>query len=82
VGGQQGAGTVVSISMLKGRETLDSPIEQVFPADLASRPRRQRGAAWSQFLKAPASGIIAFDLFTVETAILKTLYVLFSGVCL
>jgi hypothetical protein len=68
--------------MLKGRETLDSPIEQVFPADLASRPRRQRGAAWSQFLKAPASGIIACDLFTVETAILKTLYVLFSGVCL
>jgi transposase InsO family protein len=26
--------------MLKGRETLDSPTEQVFPADLASRPRR------------------------------------------
>jgi hypothetical protein len=35
------------------------------------------GAAWSQFLKAPASGIIACDLFTVETAFLKTLYVLF-----
>ena len=40
MGGQQGTGTVVSISMLKGRETLDSPTEQVFPADLASRPRR------------------------------------------
>jgi hypothetical protein len=35
-------------------------------------PAPRRGPAWSQFLKAPASGIIACDFFTVETALLKT----------
>ena len=40
-------------------------------------PAPRRGPTWSQFLKAQASGIIAGDLFTVETALLKTLYVLF-----
>jgi hypothetical protein len=40
-------------------------------------PAPRRGPAWSQFLKAQASGIIAGDFFTVETAFLKTLYVLF-----
>jgi hypothetical protein len=63
--------------MLKGRRTLDGPAEQVFPADLAARPRGERGPTWSQFLKAQASGIIACDFFTVETTFLKTLHVLF-----
>ena len=40
-------------------------------------PAPRRGPTWSQFLKAQASGIIACDFFTVETASLKTLYVLF-----
>jgi transposase InsO family protein len=40
-------------------------------------PAPRRGPTWSQFLKAQASGIIACDFFTVETAHLKTLYVLF-----
>ena len=40
-------------------------------------PAPRRGPTWSQFLKAQASGIIACDFFTVETALLKTLYVLF-----
>ena len=40
-------------------------------------PAPRRGPTWSEFLKAQASGIIACDFFTVETAFLKTLYVLF-----
>lgn len=40
-------------------------------------PAPRRGPTWHEFLKAQASGIIACDFFTVETALLKTLYVLF-----
>ena len=40
-------------------------------------PAPRRGPTWGEFLKAQASGIIACDFFTVETAFLKTLYVLF-----
>jgi transposase InsO family protein len=40
-------------------------------------PVPRRGPTWCQFLKAQASGILACDFFTVETAFLKTLYVLF-----
>src|SRR5450756_1408375 len=42
-----------------------------------NEPAPRRGRSWSQFLKAQAQGIIACDFFTVETALLKTLYVLF-----
>jgi hypothetical protein len=40
-------------------------------------PAPRRGPTWSRFLKAQASGITACDFFTVETAFLKTLHVLF-----
>jgi len=43
---------------------------------LGPAPRRD-GPSWSEFLKAQASGILACDFFTVETAFLSTLYVLF-----
>jgi putative transposase len=40
-------------------------------------PAPRRGPTWHQFLKAQAAGILACDFFTVETAFLQTLYVLF-----
>jgi putative transposase len=43
---------------------------------LGPAPRRG-GPTWMQFLKAQAEGIVACDLFTVETIWLKTLHVLF-----
>ena len=47
------------------------------PPRLGPAPRRQ-GPSWSQFLRAQANGIIAFDFFTVESLFLRTLYVLFA----
>jgi len=46
-------------------------------AGLGPAPRRG-GPSWSGFLRAQARGILALDLFTVETAWLRTLYVLFA----
>ena len=40
-------------------------------------PAPRRGPSWSEFLGAQAHGILACDFFTVETAFLRTLYVLF-----
>jgi putative transposase len=37
---------------------------------------RRTGPTWTEFLRAQADGIIACDFFTVETAWLRTLYVL------
>jgi len=44
-------------------------------ARLCPAPRRT-GPTWTQFLRAQAQGVIACDFFTVETAWLRTLYVL------
>src|SRR5664280_2883262 len=46
-------------------------------ARLGPAPRRT-GPSWTEFLRAQAGGIIACDFFTVETAWLRTLYVLVS----
>jgi len=43
---------------------------------LGPAPRRT-GPSWTQFLRAQAEGIVACDLFTVETIRLRTLFVLF-----
>src|ERR1035437_6004795 len=42
---------------------------------LGPAPRRT-GPSWPQFLRAQAQGVVACDFFTVETAWLRTLYVL------
>jgi transposase InsO family protein len=44
-------------------------------AQLGPAPRRS-GPTWTEFLRAQADGIIACDFFSVETAWLRTLYVL------
>ncbi len=44
-------------------------------ARLGPAPRRS-GPTWTEFLRAQAEGIVACDFFTVETAWLRTLYVL------
>lgn len=44
---------------------------------LGPAPRRG-GPTWGQFLRAQAQSILALDFFTVETAFLQTLYVLFA----
>jgi putative transposase len=44
-------------------------------ARLGPAPRRS-GPTWTEFLRAQAGGIIACDFFSVETAWLRTLYVL------
>ena len=44
---------------------------------LGPAPRRG-GPTWSEFLRSQAQGILALDFFTVETALLHTLYVLFA----
>ena len=46
-------------------------------ARLGPAPRRT-GPTWTEFLRAQANGIIACDFFTVETAWIRTLYVLVS----
>jgi putative transposase len=45
-------------------------------AGLDPAPRRS-GPSWSEFLKAQAEGILACDLFHVDTVFLKRIYVLF-----
>ncbi len=43
---------------------------------LGPAPRRD-GPSWSEFLRSQAGGIVACDFFTVETAFLRSLYVMF-----
>ena len=44
----------------------------------ASARRPAGGPTWSQFLRSQAEGILALDFFSVETVLLRTIYVLFA----
>jgi hypothetical protein len=44
---------------------------------LGPAPRRN-GPTWSEFLRSQAHGILALDFLTVETIVLRTMYVLFA----
>ena len=51
-------------------------VRSLLRAARAGPAPRRSGPTWAEFLRAPASGIIACDFFTVETARLRTLYAL------
>ena len=51
-------------------------IRTLLPTARAGPALRRTGPSWTGFLRAQADGIIACDFFTVETASLRTLYVL------
>src|SRR3990170_3102304 len=66
-------GELRGLGIRVGATTIRSLLRR---SGLGPAPRRS-GPSWSEFLRAQAEGILACDFFTVETAFLKTLYVLF-----
>ena len=66
-------GELRKLGIRVGATTIRSIVRR---CGLGPAPRRG-GPSWSEFLRAQAQGMVACDLFTVETAWLRTLYVLF-----
>ncbi len=66
-------GELRKLGVWVGATTIRTLLRQ---ACLGPAPRRT-GPSWAEFLRAQANGILACDFFTVETAWLRTLYVLF-----
>ena len=66
-------GELRGLGIRVGATTIRSLLRR---SGLGPAPRRS-GPSWSEFLRAQATGILACDFFTVETVLLKTLYVLF-----
>jgi putative transposase len=66
-------GELRKLGIRVGATTIRSLLRR---SGLGPAPRRG-GPSWSEFLHAQAQGILAADFFTVETAWLRTLYVLF-----
>lgn len=60
-----------------GRRVAASTIRAILRAEGLGPAPRRTGPGWREFLKAQAKSIVACDFFTVETAWLRTLYVLF-----
>ena len=60
-----------------GHDVAASTIRAILRAEGFGPAPRRAGPGWREFLKAQAKGIVACDFFTVETAWLRTLYVLF-----
>jgi putative transposase len=66
-------GELRKLGVRVGATTIRSLLRR---SGLGPAPRRG-GASWGEFLRAQAQGMLACDFFTVETAWLRTLYVLF-----
>ncbi len=66
-------GELRKLGIRTGATTIRSLLRR---SGLGPAPRRS-GPSWSEFLRAQAHGMVACDFFTVETAWLRTLYVLF-----
>jgi putative transposase len=66
-------GELRKLGIRVGATTIRSVLRR---SGLGPAPRRA-GPSWSEFLCAQAQGMLACDFFTVETAWLRTLYVLF-----
>ena len=66
------AGELRKLGIRVGTTTIRSLLRRT---RLGPAPRRS-GPSWTEFLRAQAGGIIACDFFAVETAWLRTLYVL------
>jgi putative transposase len=65
-------GELRKLGIRAGATTIRSLLRS---ARLGPAPRRS-GPSWTEFLRAQADGIVACDFFSVETAWLRTLYVL------
>jgi putative transposase len=66
-------GELRKLGVRVGATTIRSLLRR---AGFGPAPRRG-GPSWTEFLRAQAQGIVASDFFTVETVMLRTLYVLF-----
>jgi hypothetical protein len=66
-------GELRKLGLRVGATTIRSLLRR---SGLGPAPRRG-GPSWSEFLRAQAQGMLACDFFTVETAWVRTLYVLF-----
>jgi transposase InsO family protein len=66
-------GELRKLGIRVGATTIRSVLRR---SDCGPAPRRG-GPSWGEFLRAQAQGMLACDFFTVETAWLRTLYVLF-----
>jgi hypothetical protein len=66
-------GELRKLGVWVGASTIRSLVRR---SGLGPAPRRE-GPSWAEFLRAQAEGIVACDFFTVETAWLRRLHVLF-----
>jgi putative transposase len=66
-------GEIRGLGIRVGATTIRSLLRR---SGFGPAPRRN-GPSWSEFLRVQADGVLACDFFSVETAFLRTLYVLF-----